>query len=93
MYAAGYWPDRSIKWISVEFETFFKAHEKVVVTLRGGKSIRPAGDLFPELTGEGKKILISSGKLEALFDPAGEALLQDIRFDGKNFGSISGCKS
>jgi hypothetical protein len=41
IFVTAYWPDKSVKWLLIEFNTFLKAGEKTFFTVKGGKNIRP----------------------------------------------------
>ena len=88
VYATGYWPDKSVKWALIEFETPLKAREKAVFTVRGGKSVQAFPAEVPAVATEGKKYSISAGKLAAVIDPDSDALLKNIVCAGKSFGDL-----
>ena len=88
VYAVGYWPDKSVKWAFITFETDLKANEKAVFSVRGGKDVRPEPAKPLTVTADGKKQKIQAGKLAAVIDPDTDALLKDIVWNGKSFGDL-----
>ena len=88
VYATGYWPDKSVKWIFIEFETNLKGREKAVFFVKGGKNVSPAPGKVLSVSPDGKKYCISTGKLAAIIDPDSDALLKNIVYDGKKFGDL-----
>ena len=84
----GYWPDNSVKWLLIEFNTLLKAGEKRVFTVKGGKNIRPAVVKNPRVIKQQGKYLISAGELSFTVDPDSASLLKSIVFRGKNFGDL-----
>ena len=88
IYATGYWQDKSVKWVFIEFEADLKAREKAVFFVKGGKNVSPAPAKFPIVSPDGKKYRISTGKLTAVINRDSDALLENIVCGGKHFGDL-----
>ncbi len=83
----GFWPDKSVKWVLIEFETPFAAKEKQIFTVKGDKNIRPEV-MESVIRKQQNKYVVSTGKLSFVIDPDSDALLKNIVCNGKKFGDL-----
>lgn len=88
--ATGFWADKSIKWLLVQFSAPLRANEKVSYAVEYGKKIgknsAAAGSMLKETA---DKLFIDTGVLQAEINKKQFAMLENIRINGKYTGTFA----
>ncbi len=84
-----YWPDKSVKWLLVEFQ-LQRSEENPVYYLEFGPAVnRPTGpELFPVRTGPAS-ITVDTGKIRAVISKTGGSLIDELFLDLNQDGKYS----
>ena len=85
-----WWPDRSIKWILIQFQAALKADEKVLYQVELGKNVKPAAMNSPLRWEENADtVTVYTGPLKAVIDKKKFNLLNGVWVGGKYIGAFS----
>ena len=87
----GYWPDQSIKWVLLDFQTDTHSNSEHVYVLEYGNTVtRKNNDSGLSLTENDDEITVDTGRLNIIFDKTRFAPFSNISLDGNSY--ISGSR-
>lgn len=88
--AIGFWPDKSIKWVLIQFPAALKAKEDALYTVSFGADVKNFRQKSPlKYTDSKNKLTVDTGKIQAVIDKKNFALLSKISADDKYLGSFA----
>lgn len=88
--ATGFWPDRSIAWVLVQFDAPLAAGERALYRVEYGRQVKPDRFASPLRYEENADaITVSTGRLKAVIDKKRFNLLRAVELDGQPAGGFT----
>jgi PcRGLX-like protein central beta sandwich domain len=80
--ATGLWPERTVKFLCIDFVTNLKAGETKKFVLEYGTAVAPQTSATLKATAEDKTVTVDTGKMQVTFAP-GKAFCSQVKVNGK----------